>query len=365
MIVKSIDEIVNGFTMSLLVISVGEKASRDLLPKLAERYQDLLFNSKMMIIGTSKRMINDAIKNLGSIYRRAFKLRKNFRGRKSIPQVSDFERKIRENSILLTARRNSQINHFLLHYKRKRDLILEKIIDNITEEKENRSIIGIVMLGVLRDDVDVIITSELTRDLWVNLSSKRPLSFLTIPRRTDIDQRSRNTIAKVFENIYEAPLFILDYEKIENRAVAEKRMIQALITILRALIETFNHITCCYPPLQWDHIESIIQKECIGTISYAEEKSWNALSKRMKNELKRNLLLKTKQFPRKIKAVTIIKGNNVPLGIFKKTSIILYNNFNWEAQLYVLNYGYPFQIVSLLHGLKLEEIDLFPQSSEI
>jgi len=356
----------------LLIISIGSSASIHLLGGIAQLYPDLLFKNKIMIIETSRKMFNDAIDNLARIYHRNYA---KMRGRSEEEQpkgfpTSTFKAELKENSILLAEGGGGATpEKGLAFYTEKRDIVLGKIAELITNESGEREVSGIVVLGCAGKGTGTLITPALTRDLMREPDIPKPLSFVTIPFR--FDKMSIENAMKIQDFLHEVPLFLLDYERavggyvylsgeVPRKDIAithlYRMVVGALSNVLSTLIEALNYSIECNPPLDWSDIIPILQPGEIGTITYSLRYRRDEFMSKWRDDLTTLLLLRTKTRPSRTRSVMIVRGVDIPLGLAEDTTSFMEKFLGSSPRLYILNRGPDFRIVAMVHGFDPTQI---------
>ncbi|RLI73824.1 hypothetical protein DRP04_15375, partial [Archaeoglobales archaeon] len=155
-------------TRKMLIITVGSSASIHLLGNMAEKYPDLLFRNKIMIIETSKKCLGDAINHLAYIYHSHYATSKGKKPedqRKGFP-TSMFKGELKRNSILLAEHGGATTPELgLSYYNAKRKEVVDKIASLVHEENEEKEVTGIVILGASGKGTGTLITPALARDI--------------------------------------------------------------------------------------------------------------------------------------------------------------------------------------------------------
>ena len=368
------------FVRRLLIITVGSSASIHLLGGVARVYPDVLFRNKIMIIETSKKMFNDAIDYLAKIYHINYAKRK---GKKPEEQkqgfpTSTFKGELIRNSVLLAEGGGGATpEKGLGFYNNKKEKVLEKIVNIVSgEESGGRELSGILVIGAAGKGTGTLVTPALLRDLYQTEGVPKPLGFMTLPFR--FDEASINNAKKIMDVLHEIPIFLLDYERVIGSYiymtgnVPEKdipitqlyrMVVEALSVTLSSLIEALNFSTECNPPLDYSDIMPILKKGDVGTITYSVRAKRDDFFKKWKDDVSTLLLLRTKNRPKSTRAVTILKGVDIPLGITRDVAKFYKKYFNATPQQYILNRGSGYSIVSLIHGFDPNDIDP-PLSSE-
>ena len=120
------------FVRRMLIITVGSSATIHLLGSVAERYPEILFMNKIMIVETSKKVFDDAIAYLSEIYHNNYaKLRGKGpeEQRRGFP-TSKFTHELKNNSVLLgTKGGGSTPDRGLDMYENKSTDVINKIVD--------------------------------------------------------------------------------------------------------------------------------------------------------------------------------------------------------------------------------------------
>ena len=369
------EEVINSLTMEeeeedfvrrLLVISVGSSASIHLLGGVATEYPDLLFKNKIMIIETSKKMLNDAIDHLTRIYNIHYS---KMRGKepsetKHTFPPNKFKAELRNNSILLAEHGGGATpERGLAYYQNRRADVLEKIVEIVSGETGEKEISGIIVLGSAGKGTGTLVTPTLVGDLMKEKGIPKPLGFQTLPFR--FDKVAIENARKILDIIRNVPMFLLDYERVIGSYIylsgeippkdismiaLYKMVVSALSTTLSTLIEALNYSIKCNPPLDWSDIITILKPGDIGTITYTVRFRKDEFMKKWQDDLTTLLLLRTNNRPMRTRGVVIIKGIDIPFGVSKGVSEFFSKFFNAEAQQYLLNRGNGFSIVALVHG---------------
>jgi len=361
------------FVRRLLIISVGSSASIHLLGGIASQYPDLLFRNKIMIIETSRKMFNDAIDYLTSIYKRNYA---KIRGRQEEEikdgqfPLSTFKSQLKENSVLLAEGGGGATpEKGLAYYTEKRDEVLAKITELVTDKTGEREVSGIIILGCAGKGTGTLITPALTKDLRVEPDLPKPLAFTTLPFR--FDRMSIENAMKIQDVLHEIPLFLLDYERavggylylsgeVPRKDIAITHLygmvVGALSNVLSTLIEALNYSIECNPPLDWSDIMPILVPGDVGTITYSLRFRRDEFMKSWKNDLSTLLLLRTKNRPMNTRSVAIVRGIDIPLGLVEEVTEYIEKFLGSSPRLYILNRGPDFKIVSLIHGFDPSDI---------
>lgn len=357
-----------------LIITVGSSASIHLLGSVARIYPEILLYNKIMIVETSKKVRDDAIDNLASIYHANYSESK---GKKPEEQrfgfpTSNFKHELMENSILIASEGGGNVpDQGLGFFEDKRTDVINKITEIVKGEKEGKELSGILILGAAGKGTGTLVTPALSLEIMKQPSLPKPISLLTIPFR--FEEGNILNAEKLIEYSYleKVPLFLLDYERVvgsylyQHKDIKERdipttelynMVIDALRITLKNLIEALNFSTKCNPPLDWSDLMPIIQQGKVGTITYCYRRTKDEFIKYWKDDLAIQLLLRTKSKPKKTRAAIIVRGKDIPLGVDKELIKFHRKYFNAIANRYLLVRGEDFSIVSLVHGLDPKDI---------
>ena len=357
-------------TRKLVIVSVGSSASIHLLSSIARRYPEILWENEIVLVETSRDMLEIAIEALTDIFSKYYVITKKSgeASEKGFP-VTKFKGKLRENAILLAdAGAASQPEVGMQYYTQKKVFTLEKIAKIYKESRAS----GIIVLGNAGKGTGTLVTPALISDLIrvKTLSIPQPLGFITVPfrfRKTDI-LNARKAIEFIIRD--RIPIFLLDYEHALNTYIYlaqqsnEKLMmpttsmiyqvvVDALATTLSTLIEALNYGQFCSPPMDWSDLLPLFKLHGrVGTVTFSFRPRMEDLTASWKKDLDNSLLLRTKTKPAKTTGLTIIKSSlGVPIDVAE--SIGDYFSLNWNAEeheQFILERGEGYTIVSLLFG---------------